>query len=359
MPDDGTQETTVSVTVPAGYREGERVDVYLTAMLANATRSKVQRGIREERVLVNGTPVKPSYRVQPEDHIECRLPRPPPIEAKPERIPLDIRFEDDYIIVLDKQAPLVVHPAYGNRTGTLVNALLYHVGAGTLDARDDLTGRTADVGLSTASAYPTHPDDVSIRPGLVHRLDKDTSGLMVIAKDDVVHARLALQFYHRSIQRSYLALVWGHPSRPEGRIETRLGRDPRDRKKVAVVSAPAGKNAVTHYHVVEYLPETALLALRLETGRTHQIRVHAQHIGHPILGDPTYGGDRLPRISTDSVIRTAAQSALGAMRRQALHAATLGFVHPTTGKDMLFRSEPPQDFQTALEVLRSVSTEKR
>ncbi|HET6569646.1 MAG TPA: RluA family pseudouridine synthase, partial [Rhodothermales bacterium] len=287
MPDPATHqedEWEIPLEVPHGYREDARLDVYLARFLPNASRAKVQVGIREGRVEVNGIVVdKPSYKVQSGDRILCRLHRPPPAEASPEAIPLEIVYEDDYLIIIDKAAGMVVHPAYGNLTGTLVNALLYHVGghAITEENLDELD--EDEVGLSTLNAAPSYAGDPSIRPGIVHRLDKDTSGLMVVAKDDETHRKLARQFEHRTIQRRYLGIVWGVPEPPGGRIEGDVARDPRDRKRMAVVAPGKGKHAVTHYDTVERLRYTALLQFRLETGRTHQIRVHARSIGHPLL----------------------------------------------------------------------------
>ena len=350
------QETLVEIDVPPGQEPGTRLDVYLTSKVANATRAKVQRGIKDGRVDVNGEPqTKPSYLVQPGDRIVCRILRPPPIEVVPEAIPLDVVFEDDWLLVVNKPAGMVVHPAYGHRSGTLVNALLHHVGAGPISAEDlDDEDDDEDLGLSTATAAPRYEGDVTIRPGLVHRLDKDTTGLMVVAKDDVTHAALADQFAKRTIRRRYLALVWGVPEPPEGRIETWLGRDPRDRRRVAVVPEERGKWAATNYETVEAFRHTALVRFRLETGRTHQIRVHARHLGHPILGDTTYDGDRIrvgPELgSRKSFFRNLFEQ----MPRQALHAHTLGFRHPATDLALDFEALLPDDMAFVLERLRTV-----
>ncbi len=357
MPEE-KQETLVEIAVPPGQAAGVRLDVYLTDKLANATRAKVQRGIREGRVSVNGrVETRPSTPVQPGDRLACLVLRPPPIEVAPEPIPLDVVYEDDWLLVLDKPAGMVVHPAYGHRSGTLVNALLHHVGAGPLRA-DALTADDGDedaaLGLSTAAAGPRFDGDPTVRPGLVHRLDKDTTGLMVVAKDDAAHAALARQFTERTVRRRYLALVWGVPAPPAGRVETWLGRDPRDRKKVAVVPEGRGKHAVTHFETVEALRHTALVRFRLETGRTHQIRAHALHLGHPVVGDLTYGGDRL-RAGPDTAARRAfVSNLLDALPRQALHAHTLGFRHPATGADLDFEAPLPADFQYVLGRLRAV-----
>jgi 23S rRNA pseudouridine1911/1915/1917 synthase len=358
------QETLVAYDVPSGYQAEQRLDVYLADKLANVSRSKVQRGIKSGLVTINGTvQTKASTPVVAGDHIECRLPKPPPIEARPEPIPLDVVYEDDALLVVNKQADLVVHPAYKNRTGTLVNALLYHVGGGTLSFEeeeeepededpDPESGQA--LGLSTATAAPRFEGDVTVRPGIVHRLDKDTTGLMVVAKTDAAHAHLAQQFMDRTIHRRYLAVVWGVPDPAAGPVETFLGRDTRDRRKMAVVPEERGKHAVTHYETVEAMQYTALVRVRLETGRTHQIRVHARHLGHPVLGDPTYDGQHV-RYGPDTNKRRAFfRNLFGVMPRQALHAATLGFVHPVTGEEVRFEASLPDDMQHVLDQLRRV-----
>ena len=248
----------VELVVPPGKKK-ERLDVYITGHIENATRNKVQQAIRGGTVLVNGGEVRPSYTVMPGDVIRITLPRPAPTEALPENIPLEILFEDDDLIVVNKPAGMVTHPAFGNYTGTLVNALLYH--CGTLVSGPDL-----------------------IRPGIVHRLDKETSGVMVVAKNDVAHAKLAKQFALRTIRREYQAIVWGRFRESSGLIDAGLGRSKSDRKKMAVVDG--GKSAATEYTVLEQFPYLALLRLKLRTGRTHQIRVHLAHINHPVFGDP-------------------------------------------------------------------------
>ena len=361
MPEE-PQETLVEIPVPPGQAPGVRLDVYLTDKIANATRAKVQRGIREGRVSVNGrVETRPSYGVQPGDELACRIMRPPPIDVEPEDIPLVVIFEDDHLLVIDKPAGMVVHPAYGHRSGTLVNALLHHVGAGPIRADADAVLASADEdddeevpGLSTVAAGPRFEGDPTVRPGLVHRLDRDTTGLMVVAKNDVAHAVLAKQFADRTIRRRYLAIVWGVPDPPAGRVETWLGRDPRDRKKVAVVPEGKGKWAATTYELEEPLTHTSVVSFRLETGRTHQIRVHAGHIGHAVLGDRTYGGDRV-RYGPDTAARRAfLANLLAVLPRQALHAHTLGFRHPATGEDLDFASPMPADMAHVLERLRSV-----
>jgi len=350
---ENNEETIVSLVVPPGQVADTRIDVYLTRILANATRTKVQRGIKEGRVTVNGKTSKASYVVQPGDAIRCVLLRPPPMEAAPEDIPLDIVYEDDVLIVVNKAAGMVVHPAYANRTGTLVNALLHHTGSGTVS-------RSADepVNLSTKTAIPDQIENPAIRPGIVHRLDKDTSGLMVIAKSDAAHAHLAQQFYHRTIGRRYVAVVWGHPDPAVGLIEAPLARDPRDRKRMAVVDSAGAKRAATEYETVESFRDHALLGFKLRTGRTHQIRVHAAFIGHPIFGDPTYGGRTLRISDGPGHLRSTYKHLLAELSRQALHAATLEFVHPTSGERLSFAVDPPDDMEHVIEVLRGAESQR-
>ena len=282
--------------------------------------------------------------------------RPKPIQLLPEPIPLDILFEDDDIIVLNKPAGLVVHPAYGHPSGTLVNALLHHVGARaeTLDALADDDDADLEVGLAMANAGPAYDGDPTARPGLVHRLDKDTSGLMIAAKHDRALAHLGRQFAERTIRRRYLALVWGVIDPPEGRIETWLGRDPKNRKRVAVRPEDEGKWAATNYETLEAMAHTSLCRFKLETGRTHQIRVHAKHLGHPILGDQTYGGDTVRSGAETKKRKQFVANLFEAMPRQALHAHTLGFEHPMTGEAMDFEAPLPADMQHVLDRLRAV-----
>ncbi len=357
MPEgDGKVEHIERLRVPPGYHEAARLDVYITRFLPNASRNKVQQGIKAGHVTVSGTiVVKPSHPVQAGDEIMMRLMRPPPLAVEPEPIPLDIVYEDEVLLVVNKAAGMVVHPAYGNRTGTLVHALLYHVGGGTFSVEDDHESEEEeDVGLSTIHAAPVAAGDLSIRPGIVHRLDKDTSGLLVVAKTDAAHTHLAKQFLNRTIQRRYLALVWGVPSPESGTIDTWLARDPRDRKRMAVVSEGKGKQAITHFEAVEEFRHTALLRFRLETGRTHQIRVHAQHINHPVLGDATYGGNRLVYGPTGGSRHAFFKNLFHTMPRQALHAHTLGFRHPASGELLHFVAELPDDMQYVLDRLRTV-----
>jgi 23S rRNA pseudouridine1911/1915/1917 synthase len=312
-------ETLRIVVAPGQFRE--RIDVYLTHHIQNATRNKVRTGIDEGRVLVDGKKVKPSHAVAPGEVIEVTFSRPPRIEAKPESIPLNIVYEDDQLLIVNKPAGMVAHPAYGNYTGTLVNALLHH--------------------CNSLSALNT-----GLRPGIVHRLDKDTTGLMVVAKNDVAHHLLAKQFSRRTIDREYWAIVWGTFKQQKGTIDATLGRSKRDRKKVAVTAE--GKKAVTDYEVIKVFEYLTLIRLKLRTGRTHQIRVHLAHIGHPVFGDPTYGGRSNTWGGLDGKKAQQAQNLLKLVPRQALHAKTIGFVHPSTKEEVKFESELPADMQEVL-----------
>jgi 23S rRNA pseudouridine1911/1915/1917 synthase len=322
--------TTRSFTIIVSpHHTRERLDIFLTHHIENATRSKVQQAIEQGMVTVNGKQIKPSYKISPSDVVHVTIPKPPPIDIIAENIPLDILYEDQTLIVVNKAAGMVTHPAYGNFTGTLVNALLHH-------CNDQ---------LSTIND-PT-------RPGIVHRLDKDTSGLMVVAKDDASHAFLAKQFSERTIEREYRAVIWGlfDKGKKKGIIEAALGRSKSDRKKITVTTS--GKHAVTEYEVIEEFDYLSLVGLHLKTGRTHQIRVHLHHIGHPVFGDPTYGGRRIAWGEMEKKKKDQVQQLLNIIGRQALHAKTLGFVHPATREFMKFDSDVPPDMQELLSFLRS------
>jgi 23S rRNA pseudouridine1911/1915/1917 synthase len=311
------------IVVPAGKKK-ERLDVFLTHHVENATRTKVQAAIRAGMVLVDGNAVRVSHTVAPGEVIHVTLPKPPPPDVTAEPIPLSVLHEDQHLLVVIKPAGMVTHPAYGNYTGTLVNALLYH--CANLSAVNDST-----------------------RPGIVHRLDKDTSGVMVVAKNDVAHAHLARQFARRTIIREYWAVVWGRFASRTGVIDAALGRSKADRKMMAVVAN--GKHAVTGYAVLEEFPYLSLVRLKLQTGRTHQIRVHLAHIGHPVFGDPTYHGRRINAGPGTPRQKAEIQDLLALMPRQALHAKTIGFVHPATGERMFFDTELPEDMRILLERL--------
>jgi 23S rRNA pseudouridine1911/1915/1917 synthase len=296
------------------------------ARIENATRSKVQKGIDTGSVQVNGKETKSSYLIKPNDLITVSLPHPPREDVLlPENIALDILFEDADILIVNKPAGMVVHPAYNNWSGTLVNALAYHF--------ENLpTGRNG-----------------ATRPGLVHRIDKDTSGLLVIAKTELAMVHLAKQFFDHSIERTYYALVWGVPA-VQGTIDANLGRSPKDRKITTVFEdASIGKRAVTHYKLIKDYGYVSLMKCNLETGRTHQIRAHMKYIGHPLFNDAAYGGDKILKGTTFTKYRQFVSNCFELMPRQALHAASLGFVHPTTKKNMFFEVPLPTDFQAVLD----------
>lgn len=321
------------IDVPPGQKK-ERLDVYLTSHVENATRTKVQEAVRSGEITVNGAAVKPSYPLQPGDRIEVHLDRPDPPDVKAEPIPLAIVYEDDALLVVNKPAGMVTHPAYKNYSGTLVNALMHHA------------DRLSQLHAGEDEEFDT------VRPGIVHRLDKDTSGLLVVAKDETTHQKLAKQFAAKTSEREYHAVVWGTFKEGSGVVEAPLGRSPRDRKKVAVL--PDGKLAVTEYEVIEQFGFLALVRLHLRTGRTHQIRVHMAHIHHPVFGDATYGGRETMAAGLEGKRKAQAKNLLALMPRQALHAKRLGFVHPVTGEMMRFDSELPEDMSGLIVRLRDV-----
>lgn len=308
------------------HQARERLDQFLVHQIERVTRSQINRLIKDGRVTVNHVLAKPSHPVSPGECIRIVFPPPKIYDLLPEDIPLDIRYEDESLLVIHKSAGMVVHPAYGNASGTLVNALMHHC-------------RT----LSQLSG----PN----RPGLVHRLDKDTSGLLVVAKNDYVHSQLAQQFSRRSIQREYRALVWGQFPEKTGRIATFIGRSRKDRTRMII--AAQGKEAITNYSVLKEHPLISLLRIKLETGRTHQIRVHLSAQGHPVLGDQMYGGRHKQVLQLNKSQQPLALKLLQMMPRQALHAKTLGFIHPETGQELLFDSELPADMQQVIDFLET------
>jgi 23S rRNA pseudouridine1911/1915/1917 synthase len=303
-----------------------RIDQYLKHHLSNVTRTKLQNAIETESVKVNEKAVKSSYKVKPFDIITVSMPHPPrETDIVAENIPLNIVYEDDEVLVLNKPAGMVVHPAYGNWSGTVVNALVYHF-------QHLPTGRNGEA-----------------RPGLVHRIDKDTSGLLVIAKTEYAMAHIARQFFEHTTERTYQALVWGEPKETAGTIVGHVGRSARDRKVMDVYEdGSQGKHAVTHYKVLKSFKYTSLVQCNLETGRTHQIRAHFQHIGHPLFSDSVYGGDKILRGTTSGSYRAFVENCFQLMPRQALHAKSLGFEHPRTKQWMQFESELPEDFMAVL-----------
>jgi 23S rRNA pseudouridine1911/1915/1917 synthase len=348
------EENVVAVVVPETETDEPRIDKYLTRFYPEASRTKIQRSIKKGHLKVNGAAVKKSYRVEPGDEIAFRLVRKPPMQAEPEDIPLDVRYEDEDLLVVNKSAGMVVHPAPGHRSGTLVHALLHHVGGTEVAADDDPAATTdEDVGLSVVNALPEAPDHPVVRPGIVHRLDKGTSGLLVVAKRDRAHQPLAEQFEEHTVDRRYRAIVWGRFESPRGTIEGAIGRDPTHRQRMAVVPEEEGKWAVTHYETVETHAHTSVVDFRLETGRTHQIRVHARAQGHPLLGDPKYGGQRIRYGTQSEARRSFFDSLFEVLPHPALHAYRLGFAHPTTGEKMQFEADPPAEWRHVLDRLRA------
>ncbi len=306
----------------------ERIDKFLATQFNQISRTRIHQLLEENRILVNGKKIKPSHNVIPGERIEIHIPKPRKVEILQEDIPLDILYEDEQLLIINKPAGMVVHPAFGHSNGTLVNALLYHC--------DNLSGINGE-----------------LRPGIVHRLDKDTSGLLVVAKDDYTHRHLSEQFSQRTAQRSYISILWGAFNKSEGRIETKFGRSPNSRKKMAVLSE--GKTAITNYKVLEQLPLISFVELKLETGRTHQIRVHMTHIGHPVFSDYDYGGRQNGAKALSKSDRKIAEEYFNCLRRQALHAQNLGFEHPRTGQKVYYTSPVPNDIDGLLTLARQVS----
>ncbi|MEO9482719.1 MAG: RluA family pseudouridine synthase [Ekhidna sp.] len=313
------------IKVDAG-QELLRIDKFLMDRLPNVTRNKVQAGIKEGFVKVNGSDVKPNYKVHPEDEISVMLPEPPrDEELVAEDIPLDIVFEDEHLLVVNKPAGMVVHPAYQNWSRTLVNALAFH-----FQNLPEMKGNDG-------------------RPGLVHRIDKDTSGLLVIAKTEKSMNGLAKQFFDHSIERTYYALAWGVPEETKGTINVNVGRSLKDRRITrAFPEGDFGKHAITHYEVLEDLRYVSLLKCNLETGRTHQIRAHMRYVGHPLFNDATYGGNEIVKGTVFTKYKQFVQNCFKMMPRQALHAKTLGFIHPITKKKVFVDSDLPEDFASVL-----------
>ena len=308
-----------------------RVDKFLVARMEKSSRNRIQQAAEAGCILVNGKPVKSNYRVKPFDVIAIVMDRPRyELEIIAEDIPLDIVYEDEFLLVVNKPPGLVVHPGHGNYHGTLVNALAYH--------------------------FKDNPDyDVNDpRIGLVHRIDKDTSGLLVIAKTPNAKTHLGKQFFNKTTKREYVAIVWGAPNPENGRIEGNIARSLKDRLQMTVYpDGDMGKHAVTHYETIESFGYVSVVKCVLETGRTHQIRVHMKHIGHPLLNDARYGGDQILRGTTSAKYRQFVSNCFEVCPRQALHARTLGFVHPETGEEMFFTSEVPADMTTMIEKWRT------
>ena len=316
--------------VPKG-QDFLRIDKYLMHMLPNSTRNKIQNAATNGNIYVNDVPVKSNYKVKPFDVVRILLSHPPfENRVDPENIPLDIIYEDAALLMVNKEPGMVVHPGHGNYTGTLVNALAYH--------------------------FENLPMNSSERPGLVHRIDKDTSGLLVIAKTEAAMTHLAKQFEAKTSEREYIALVWGNVKEDQGTIEGNIARHVKDRMQMAVFADPEiGKPAVTHYKVLERFGYVTLISCQLQTGRTHQIRVHLKHIGHTLFNDERYGGHLILKGTTFTKYKQFIDNCFKTLPRQALHAKTLGFIHPTTGEMMRFDTELPQDMQDVIEKWRNYS----
>ncbi len=335
-------ETIFEFKIPKGQIP-ERLDIYLANNIKNATRTKVQRAIDEGVVFVNGKTAKASRKIQPNDEVICKILKSPPIDLIPENIPLDVVYEDEFLMVINKPAGIVSHPGFGNPYGTIVNAVLYHLGMREpikieIDDDDDEI-ENLDEGIIFSSD--------AIRPGLVHRLDKDTSGLMLISKNPDIHAKLAVQFADRTVDKYYYALVWGVFKEHKGRIEGDIGRSQRHRKLFAVVKQ-GGKPAITECEVLDQFEYITLLRIKLLSGRTHQIRVHFSHNHHAVFGDISYSGDSIVFGGNNSVFKKVADVCLKSVNRQMLHAKELGFTHPESGERMNFSSELPEDFENVL-----------
>jgi 23S rRNA pseudouridine1911/1915/1917 synthase len=314
-----------------------RVDKYLMNFIENATRSKIQQGIKEGAVTVNGDIVKSNYKVKPHDDIRVSFDHPPHESLLvAEDIPLNIVYEDDYLVVVNKPAGMVVHPGHGNYSATLINALLHH--------------------------FENLPNNSSNRPGLVHRIDKDTSGLLVVAKTEEAMAYLSAQFAAKTSEREYIAIAWGNFTEPSGTVEGNIGRHPKNRLQNTVWvndDADKGKPAVTHYKVEEDLGYVTVISCRLETGRTHQIRVHMKYIGHTLFNDERYGGDRILKGTNFTKYKQFVDNCFKVLPRQALHARTLGFEHPHTKEWMSFTSDVPQDMVECIDKWRVYATNSK
>jgi 23S rRNA pseudouridine1911/1915/1917 synthase len=311
-----------------------RVDKFLMNKVENATRNKIQKSAKEGNIFVNDIAVKSNYKVKPNDVITVLFEHPPyEYLLVPEDIPIDIVYEDDDVLVVNKPAGMVVHPGHGNYSGTLINALTFH--------------------------FENLPNNTSNRPGLVHRIDKDTSGLLVVAKTEIAMTHLAKQFFKKSTEREYLAIVWGNMEEDSGTIEGNIGRHPKNRLQNTVFEGDdadeKGKPAVTHFTVLERLTYVTLVSCRLETGRTHQIRVHMKHIGHTLFNDERYGGERILKGTTFSKYKQFVENCFKVLPRQALHARTLGFKHPISGKMLRFEAPIPEDIELCLDKWRNYS----
>ncbi len=334
------EEKTIQLSVAPGQNP-TRLDQYLTNMIQNASRNRIQKAIEVGNVLVNGKEAKRSRRIQPGDEIYVKLLTPPPIELIPEDIGLNIVYEDEWLMIVNKPPGMVTHPGFGNRHGTLVNAVLWHLGEResiTLDGSED----EDDLGDFFKAE--------SMKPGIIHRLDKNTSGLLVIAKEPQIQLKIAEQFEQRTVEKMYYALVWGKFEQDHGVITGDIGRSPRDRKLYAVVNK-GGKPSMTEYFVEKRLHYVTLVRIKLHTGRTHQIRVHFKHIDRPIFGDPEYGGGAVVYGGYNTQWKSLCEKSLKKTNRQMLHAGVLGFEHPVKKEFMRFQSDIPKDMQRIINML--------
>jgi 23S rRNA pseudouridine1911/1915/1917 synthase len=331
---DGSEELyeRLSIKVDKG-QEPLRIDKFLVARIEHASRNKIQKALEAGMVLVNNKQVQPNYKIRPQDEIIVYSDKEAPgEEIVPEQMPLNIQYEDDQVMIINKPPGLVVHPASGNYSGTLINGVAWHL----LQKNNTINEQTLP------------------RWGLVHRIDKNTSGLMVLAKTEKAVRSLAKQFFDHTVRRQYIALAWGDLAEDAGTIVAHVGRHQRFRKLFdAYPEGERGKEAITHYKVLERFGYVTLVQCILETGRTHQIRVHMQHIGHPLFNDDTYGGDKIVKGTVFSKYRQFVDNCFAACPRQALHAKTIGFIHPGSGKEMLFESELPEDISTVIAKWRS------
>ncbi len=316
-------------------QEPLRVDKYLMNRIENTTRNKIQQAAKAGSIFVNDIAVKSNYKVKGGDVVKVLFAHPPYENLLvAENLPIEVVYEDDTLIIINKAAGMVVHPGHGNYSGTLINALLYH--------------------------FENLPQNAQQRPGLVHRIDKDTSGLLVIAKTEEALTHLSKQFFDKSSERKYIALVWGNIAEEEGTIEGHIGRHPKNRLQMTVYpEGEAGKNAVTHFKVIERFGYVTLVECQLETGRTHQIRAHMKHIGHTLFNDERYGGDSILKGTSFTKYKQFVENCFKLLPRQALHAKTLGFIHPTTGEKMHFESKMPEDIENALEKWRLYAQHKQ
>ena len=315
-------------------QEPLRIDKFLMSRIENATRNKIQKAAKEGSIRVNDKIVKSSYKVKKNDVIRILFTHPPYENLlTPEKINIDIVYEDDYIIIINKESGMVVHPGHGNYSGTLINALLYH--------------------------FDNLPNNSSNRPGLVHRIDKDTSGLLVIAKTEISMTLLAKQFFNKSVDREYYALVWGDVKDNEGQINAPIGRNPKNRLQMIVYEdIDGGKDAITDYRVIERFGYVTLISCKLQTGRTHQIRVHMKHIGHTLFNDERYGGNKILKGTVYTKYKQFVDNCFGLLPRQALHAKTLGFTHPKSNKKISFDSDIPKDMNSVINKWRLYSKHK-